>query len=232
MVRVKNWASCIPEDLRQSDFMNVVMYERQLDPQPYPSPFHRRITGPGFFASPRPAPSGPAPPDEEAEYVARPPAPTPPRAVVNMPGTRLVPPTATRPVVSPAPMTAVPRAQTQMPAGVGGGVRSVVALMGGPQALEQNALREPLHADTGESYERERSISLGKMWPCMVVMWRLLRFGLMSSTPIRTRFSIAGPLVLWSSLAALLHSDIASSDPLTGIPRLSCQEAQRRDHHP
>ena len=62
------------QELRQTNFMAVVPYDRQIEPLIVTSPFHRGVRGPGFFAEPRGKPSGE---DEEEEEVRRPPVAPP-----------------------------------------------------------------------------------------------------------------------------------------------------------
>jgi len=46
-VKIKNWASCIPEDLRKADFMAIHPFERIVWPRKLGSPFLKGIKGPG-----------------------------------------------------------------------------------------------------------------------------------------------------------------------------------------
>lgn len=64
-IRIKNWASCIPEELRQTEYMSIVPYDRQLDPVQIRSPFLRNVRGvPGFIADPKRQPDA----EDEEEY--------------------------------------------------------------------------------------------------------------------------------------------------------------------
>nr|ODN83896.1 hypothetical protein L203_05296 [Cryptococcus depauperatus CBS 7841] len=53
IVRIKNWNSCIPEELRQTDFMSVIPFERIIEPRTVPSPLTQGVQGPGFFGEPK-----------------------------------------------------------------------------------------------------------------------------------------------------------------------------------
>lgn len=46
-VRIKNWNSCIPDELRKADFMPIMMYDRTVMPRKVDSPFLKGIKGPG-----------------------------------------------------------------------------------------------------------------------------------------------------------------------------------------
>ncbi|KIO24919.1 hypothetical protein M407DRAFT_8663 [Tulasnella calospora MUT 4182] len=46
-VRIKNWNSCIPDELRKADFMPILPYERTVMPRKVDSPFLHGVKGPG-----------------------------------------------------------------------------------------------------------------------------------------------------------------------------------------
>ncbi|WVR08684.1 hypothetical protein IAU60_005742 [Kwoniella sp. DSM 27419] len=52
-VRIKNWNSCIPDELRQTDFMSIIPFERNIEVPMVSSPFLRGVQGPGFFGEPK-----------------------------------------------------------------------------------------------------------------------------------------------------------------------------------
>jgi len=62
MIKIKNWASCIPEELRKTDFMPIAPFQSILTLPKRISPFLRGITGPGCLGYPetrkRPAAGG------------------------------------------------------------------------------------------------------------------------------------------------------------------------------
>jgi chromatin structure-remodeling complex subunit RSC1/2 len=141
-IRIKNWASCIPEELRQSEYMSIVPFDRQVEPPVVSSPFVRGIKGPGFIAEPRRQPV--AEDDEEfedqqrrkgAERVVKPTGPAQPQSPAAAPTSR--PPQA----VPPRPVAQV---------GVPAGTRTIATTLGGLQVLDQMAIRETLPPDTGE----------------------------------------------------------------------------------
>lgn len=164
-VRIKNWNSCIPEELRQTDFMAVVNYERQIEPEVVSSPFHRGITGPGFFGEPK----GKATEEDDEETAparsvatmptpARPtPRPAPIPAPVATPAPRPAPsqplPTPTPvPVQNPShpmqhrpPISGWTSTPTAPPS-----ARSLGTIFGGSQILDQVAQKDMLPPDTGE----------------------------------------------------------------------------------
>ncbi|ORX40945.1 hypothetical protein BD324DRAFT_612629 [Kockovaella imperatae] len=76
-VRIKNWNSCIPDELRQTQFMAVEPFERQIGLGVVNSPFLRGITGPGSFGEPKAR--GGVLEDEEEEGQRSGNGPTPPR---------------------------------------------------------------------------------------------------------------------------------------------------------
>lgn len=62
MIKIKNWASCIPEELRKTDFMPIAPFPTILSLPKQISPFLRGVTGPGCLGYPetrkRPAGEG------------------------------------------------------------------------------------------------------------------------------------------------------------------------------
>lgn len=46
-MKIKNWASCIPEELRKVDFMAIHPFERIVWPRKLGSPFLKGVKGPG-----------------------------------------------------------------------------------------------------------------------------------------------------------------------------------------
>ena len=124
--------------------MSVVPYDRQLEPHMVKSPFLRGINGPGFIGEPKSKPN-----EEEDEFdepkrprVERPKRtnPTPPQPPITLP------PIANSVAPKPAPTAAVYRA----PSAPGHATRTIAAMMGGQQLMDQVAIRETLPQDTGE----------------------------------------------------------------------------------
>nr|XP_031862624.1 uncharacterized protein CI109_002122 [Kwoniella shandongensis]KAA5529696.1 hypothetical protein CI109_002122 [Kwoniella shandongensis] len=157
-VRIKNWNSCIPDDLRQTDFMSVIPFERIIDPPMVKSPFLLGVQGPGFVGEPRKAPGGGGEEDEEdeeerqqkrKERTVRPPAPLPAASYApppTVPGpSRLTAATPTPPIHRPA----APQSVSAFP------TRTIAAIMGGPQVMEQVAIKETLPPDTARLFERD-----------------------------------------------------------------------------
>ena len=52
MIKIKNWASCIPEELRKTDFMPIAAFSAIQTLPKRISPFLRGITGPGCLGYP------------------------------------------------------------------------------------------------------------------------------------------------------------------------------------
>jgi chromatin structure-remodeling complex subunit RSC1/2 len=178
-IRIKNWASCIPEELRQSEYMSIVPFERQVEPPLVRSPFLRGVKGPGFLAEPRRQilaeddeeyedqqrrRGGPPDPRSAPSRPPRPSMPHTPQGPMPMstpympPGTPGSAPSGAYGAV-PMPGQAVYR-PAYLPNGGGGaplpplpvgppGVRTIVTTMGGPQTVDQVALREVLPTETG-----------------------------------------------------------------------------------
>jgi chromatin structure-remodeling complex subunit RSC1/2 len=153
------------QELRQTDFMQIENWERIIDPQMEKSPFLRGIRGPGFFAEPR---EGGEEEEEDETPRRRQPeavnkrssatAVTPARAYV--PATQAGRyPTPTYPQSTPSASTYRPsptnvpqqRPTTAQPAllpSTNG--RTIAALMGGPQVVDQVAIREYLPIEVGK----------------------------------------------------------------------------------
>lgn len=162
MVRIKNWASCIPDELRQTDFMSIVPFPQHLDPQRIASPFLRGVSGPGFLGEPKEAAGEDDEEDEEAEprRIARLPA----RESVSSGPTSMELESAVRGSISStstvqdaAPVLQGPAAyaslmyrprppNTSLPA-----YKSIISALGGPQVTDHVATRETLPIETCES---------------------------------------------------------------------------------
>ena len=119
--------------------MGVVPYERQVEPRMVKSPFLRGVTGPGFFGEPK------GEEDEDGN------------APVN-PGN---PPVHT-PAPTPLPATPVrpPSAAPYRPLTGWASSRSVVAVLGGPQVMEQVTIRDVLPNETCKLIPRFVNIAL------------------------------------------------------------------------
>ncbi|WVN89074.1 uncharacterized protein L203_104290 [Cryptococcus depauperatus CBS 7841] len=52
-ISVQFFVNCIPEELRQTDFMSVIPFERIIEPRTVPSPLTQGVQGPGFFGEPK-----------------------------------------------------------------------------------------------------------------------------------------------------------------------------------
>ena len=156
--------------------MSIVPYERQLEPPRIKSPFLRGITGPGFIGEPK---SKPAEDDEPFKRVTRTDRPrrgnpTPPRMNFPLPSlvnghndqgagpSRL--PTQVSPAVTPTPSLAPPSAQQW--SGDAHANRTITAMMGGPQLMDQIALREVLPQTTGE-YARQTFPAIAHCTACL-----------------------------------------------------------------
>lgn len=158
--------------------MDVIPFDRQIEPQLVKSPFLRGIRGPGFFAEAReggeddededgPVKKRPVAPEVPARRPGRPPGSvtggvaTPP-IQTPVPTQRYQPPTATsstyQPPTQPYRQTptqtptqqGAPRPAPQPPIQASAHARTIAGLMGGPQAVDQHALREYLAPDIGE----------------------------------------------------------------------------------
>jgi chromatin structure-remodeling complex subunit RSC1/2 len=167
------------QELRQTDFMNIVPWDRIVDPPMDKSPFLRGIRGPGFFAEPREG-------GEEEEEEEGPPrrrqttdtgnkrlstaaaasasvAGTPttrpyvPTAQANRyppsgpyPGSVTTPNSTYRPSLPHAGSSQRPNG-TPQPALSSTHGRTIAAMMGGPQVVDQVAVREYLPIEVGTS---------------------------------------------------------------------------------
>lgn len=165
--------------------MDVIPFDRQIEPQLVKSPFLRGIRGPGFFAEAR---EGGEDEDDEDGPVKKRPAPEvatrrpgrPPGSVTGgggagggggggtppvqtpIPAQRYQPTTATPSTYQPQPQsyrqtpTQTPTQQgaarpaPQPPIQASAHARTIAGLMGGPQAVDQHALREYLAPDVGQ----------------------------------------------------------------------------------
>lgn len=82
MIRIKNWNSCIPEELRKTDFMAVYHFDSVIKIRRVVSPFIRGIVGPGSIGEAGIPRSSGAKDDEDEkedqEPVPPPPPPPPP----------------------------------------------------------------------------------------------------------------------------------------------------------
>lgn len=156
------------QELRQTDFMSIIPFERVIEARMVPSPLSQGVQGPGFFGEPKKILGGSAAQDDDDDdeedkgrrrgrssvhSAAHTPAPQnqpraqPPAAVYRAsPAVAPPPQPQAAPVVVPAPQ--LPIAQ---PVLVQQPIRTFAALMGGQQALDQVAHRETLPAETGES---------------------------------------------------------------------------------
>nr|KIR45973.1 chromatin structure-remodeling complex subunit RSC1/2 [Cryptococcus bacillisporus CA1280] len=169
IVRIKNWNSCIPEELRQTDFMSIIPFERVIEARMVPSPLSQGVQGPGFFGEPKKILGGSAAQDDDDDddedkgrrrgrssvhSAAHTPAPQnqpraqPPAAVYRAsPAVAPPPQPQAAPVVVPAPQLPITQpVLVQQP------IRTFAALMGGQQALDQVAHREMLPAETARLF--------------------------------------------------------------------------------
>lgn len=153
--------------------MQIENWERIIDPPMEKSPFLRGIRGPGFFAEPR---EGGEEEEEDETPARRRQAPevakrsstaatvTPSRPYVPNPQTSRYP-TPTYPQSTPSSSSyrpPPPHAQQQRPGSSAQPAllpstngRTIAALMGGPQVVDQVAVREYLPIEVGESFESQ-----------------------------------------------------------------------------
>jgi chromatin structure-remodeling complex subunit RSC1/2 len=115
--------------------MAVVNYDRQVEPEVMSSPFHKGAKGPGFFGEPK----GRATEEEEEEPKPRLLVTPTPRPVVGLPPSM---PIAASPV-PPSPAQRVPAIPWSSNS------KSIAALLGGSQILDQVASKETLPGETG-----------------------------------------------------------------------------------
>ena len=162
-----------PQELRQTDFMSIIPFERHIDPLMTKSPFLRGIRGPGFIGEPKTKPTG----DDEEEYdempkraqriIDRPkrismtsprpytpvlPLPVNDQEVRSLPGpSRLGGQAAhnsgTPPSSTLRPQTSTPAYQPPLRGNLKN--QTVVEIMGGPQYMDLIAERELLPVNTG-----------------------------------------------------------------------------------
>ena len=171
--------------------MDVIPFDRQVEPQLVKSPFLRGIRGPGFFAEAReggeddededgPVKKRPAP-EAPTRRPGRPPGSvtgggaSTPSAHTPIPAQRYTPASATGPTTATAQgyqtqqyrqnpgqtqtpsQQGVTRAPPQVPIQPSAHARTIAGLMGGPQAVDQHALREYLTPDIGKSLHPRQS---------------------------------------------------------------------------
>ncbi|WVW80738.1 hypothetical protein I302_102724 [Kwoniella bestiolae CBS 10118] len=189
MVRIKNWNSCIPDELRQSEFMSVISYERNIEVPMVKSPFLRGVQGPGFFGEPKKILAGddegeddedkekekPRRRERAAKRDAQPPpvidspinhSPVP--TFTPTPASVQIPTPTPGPSRPPAPPTPTPATHTQpmqrppMPQSQSSSSapylypnRTIAAVMGGAQAMDQTAVKEMLPPETARLFERD-----------------------------------------------------------------------------
>ncbi len=165
--------------------MSTVPYERHLNPPMIKSPFLRGITGAGFIGEPKFKPVGED--EEDAEDPARRVTrtierprranPTPPQTHVPLPlvangyhDPRSAVPGPSRPPAQPAQVATPtpsyrnpqqPSAPAQRSSSASQANRTIAAMMGGPQMMEQIAVREMLPQETSESISHCFSYTLG-----------------------------------------------------------------------
>ena len=169
------------QELRQTDFMQIEPWERIVDPPMDKSPFLRGIRGPGFFAEPREGgeeeEEEEGPPrrrqttDTGTKRLST--AATASASVAGTPTTRPYAPTAQAnryPASGPCPgSVTTPNASstyrpplphagssqrpngTPQPALASTHGRTIAAMMGGPQVVDQVAVREYLPIEVGMS---------------------------------------------------------------------------------
>lgn len=127
------------QELRHSEFMSFIPFDRQLDPYLFPSPLLSDVKGPGHLAEPR----GQVTEDDDEEKISTPSArPTPQSA----PTTRQ----ATQPQnITPAPagVPVIPLRPQSAPAPYAN--RTFGAMYGGQQAMDQIAYKDYLPVETG-----------------------------------------------------------------------------------
>ncbi|WVF67895.1 hypothetical protein IAT40_002656 [Kwoniella sp. CBS 6097] len=209
-VRIKNWNSCIPDELRQTEFMSVIPYERNIEVPMVSSPFLRGVKGPGFFGEPKkgsagddedddeeekevkekekprrrerakresnvhvPSPSGPATFNTNTPVPLIPAVPHQPRPQIHTQPSHPSPspgPSYSAPTPQPQPQPTyqarptLPQTQSSsspvptMPTVQSANAfpnRTIAAVMGGPQLLDQMANKEVLPADTARLFDRD-----------------------------------------------------------------------------
>ncbi|KAI0271698.1 hypothetical protein BC834DRAFT_860890 [Gloeopeniophorella convolvens] len=154
-VKIKNWNSCVPEEVRKSaDFMPIYPFERMVFPRRFGSPFLKgsRARGPGGI--------GDSIDRAEGERIEgggtgrkrgrKPAAPTdisgPSRGLFVGVGTANAPGAAQQPAAyTPQPAPAPARTED----------RSILTAAGGATMLGSNALTEKLSAETARHFDRD-----------------------------------------------------------------------------
>jgi chromatin structure-remodeling complex subunit RSC1/2 len=151
-VKIKNWNSCVPEEVRKSaDFMPIYPFERMVFPRRFGSPFLKgtRVRGPGGIGESIDRAEG-----ERIEgggtgrkRTRKPGAPTdisgPSKGLYVGVGPASVAGATPQPVIyTPQPGSGQPRTED----------RSVVTAAGGAAVLGTNADMEKLSAETGTYY--------------------------------------------------------------------------------
>ncbi|KAI0307427.1 hypothetical protein B0F90DRAFT_1673495 [Multifurca ochricompacta] len=154
-VKIKNWNSCVPEEVRKSaDFMPIYPFERMVFPRRFGSPFLKgsRIRGPGGI--------GESADKAEGERIEgggtgrkrsrKPVAPTdisgPSKGLYVGVGPANVPGTTPQPAAyPPQPAGAQPRTED----------KSIITAAGGATVLGSNASMEKLPAETARHFDRD-----------------------------------------------------------------------------
>ncbi|KDQ17463.1 hypothetical protein BOTBODRAFT_29646 [Botryobasidium botryosum FD-172 SS1] len=146
-VKIKNWASCIPEDLRKADFMAIHPFEAIVWPRKLGSPFLKGVKGPGGI--------GDSTEKAEGEKILgggtgrkrprRAAAASTPAAPAANPSANI----ATEPILQsqPLPPQAMPQRRTDE--------RTIVTAAGGLPALGPNPLMETLPHETVRHFDRD-----------------------------------------------------------------------------
>ncbi|OCF45640.1 chromatin structure-remodeling complex subunit RSC1/2 [Kwoniella heveanensis CBS 569] len=170
-VRIKNWNSCIPDELRQTEFMSVIPFERNIEVPMVSSPFLRGVKGPGFFGEPKKGSAGDDEDDDEDEKEPKEkekprrrerakrdsnvhaPSPTPQPPSHSQPAYQARPTLPKSQSSSSSSLPTVPVAQSQSSNSFPN--RTIAAVMGGPQLLDQTANKEVLPPDTARLFDRD-----------------------------------------------------------------------------
>ncbi|GLB36753.1 putative bromo adjacent homology domain containing protein [Lyophyllum shimeji] len=160
-VKIKNWNSCVPEEVRQrADFMPIYPFERTIEPRTVPSPFlGRGVKGPGGIIAVDPAdkqeydnqgdlhPNGRSLRTRSSGAGDPGPSGVKGYAATSAPGTSA----ATGSYYQPSNLSQM-QAHTPRPVGPD---RSVVAAAGGMHALGHGAYIEKLPAETAKHFDRD-----------------------------------------------------------------------------
>ncbi|KAL7420864.1 hypothetical protein Q5752_004818 [Cryptotrichosporon argae] len=158
---VKDWLRLVPPEKRTSAYLDVVPYPAPIQIPLVVSPFTVGGRGTGGLGKPR-RPRMPQDDVEEAEDPTAPvgrPRPRP-GAAVPMPTGPAPPAYGQRPLPSPAvpPNQSLQRPPARQPWPQPTGPfanRTITAIMGGPQVVEQHARREVLPAETAALFEQD-----------------------------------------------------------------------------